>query len=130
MAGDRPQLEVLGTIVVSNAVPMMNRFTIEQVPPKQILSHEKVLEDVKTSRGSRMVRSADHDVSHLVPRSTALPVAIRLSGNAPAVATGRRLQLLGTAEAAARRTKDVLAFSASTALHLTKVTTGCHRVIG
>ena len=24
--GGRPQLEVLGTIVVSNAVPMMNRF--------------------------------------------------------------------------------------------------------
>ena len=29
---DRPQLEVLGRIVVTNAVPMMNRFAIMQVP--------------------------------------------------------------------------------------------------
>lgn len=80
---------------MSKAVPMMNRFIIVQERPEQILRHEDVLEDVRTTRGSRKVGSPDHDVSRLMSRSTALPIAIRLSGNAPAVATRRRLQLLG-----------------------------------
>ena len=65
------------------------------MPAEQILRHENVLEDIRTTRGTRMVGSADHDVSRLVPRTTTLPVAVRLSGNAPADATRRRLHLLG-----------------------------------
>jgi hypothetical protein len=81
----RPQLEVLRTIVISDAVPMMNRFALVQVPPKQVFRHENVLEDVWTTRRPRMAESADRDVARLVPRSTAFPVPIRLSGNGPTV---------------------------------------------
>src|SRR5580698_5118994 len=42
-----------------------------------------------------MLGSADHHVSRSVSRSAALPVAVRLDGNDTAIATGRRLQLLG-----------------------------------
>jgi hypothetical protein len=125
---------------VSNTIPMMNRFTIVQVPPEQLLRHENVLEDIRTTRRSRMLGSADHHVSRLVLRSAALPVAIRLDGNGTAVAARRRLQLLGaptgadtfrsaggTAKVAARRAKHMLTLPASTAPHSKKLPRSCDR---
>ena len=115
---------------------------IVQVPPEQVLRHEKVLEDTRTTRRSRMLGSVDHHVSRLVPRSAALPVAIRLDGNGTATLAARRrlLQLLAaptgattfrsasrTAKVPARRLKDVLTFLASTAPHSKKLPTSRDR---
>ena len=52
----RPKLEVLRTIVVPDAVSMVNCFTIEQIPAKQVLCHEYVLEHIRPTCGSRMIR--------------------------------------------------------------------------
>jgi hypothetical protein len=87
--GGSPQLEVLGAIVISNAVSMVNRFTIEQMSAKKLLRHENVLEDIRPTRGTRMARRSHRDVTGLVPRTSALPVAVRLRRNASTVATGR-----------------------------------------
>jgi hypothetical protein len=68
---------------------MMNGLAIAQVPSEQTLCHENVLEDIGTTRGTRMTGRTDHDVARLVPRTTALPVAVRLGGNATTDSTGR-----------------------------------------
>ena len=138
--GGRPQLEVLGTIVMSNAVPMMNRLTIVQVPPKQILRHENVFEDVRTTRGPRMVRSADHEVSRLclVRPPFQLPFAsaatLRQSLQVADFSCLERPQAqtlfdrhAGTAEVAARGPKNMLTLLASTAPHGKTPTIGCDR---
>jgi hypothetical protein len=62
----RPQLKVLGSIVVANAVSMMNRFTIEQVPAKELLRHENVLKHIWMLACPRMIRNAQHDAAGLV----------------------------------------------------------------
>lgn len=46
---------------------MMNRFSIEEISAKKLLGHENMLEDVGTTRGTRMTRRADHDILRLVP---------------------------------------------------------------
>ena len=45
----RPELEVLGAIVIPHAVSMVNGFAIEQMPAKQVLCHEYVLEHIRTT---------------------------------------------------------------------------------
>jgi hypothetical protein len=87
--GGSPLFEVLGSIVVSNAVSMVNRFTIEQMSAKKLLHHENVLEDIWPTCGTRMARRADHDVPRLVPGPAAFPVPVGLCRNTPTDATRR-----------------------------------------
>ena len=87
--GGSPQLEVLGAIVISNAVSMVNRFTIEQMSAKKLLRHENVLEDIIAIRGTRMARRADHDIPGLVLGPAAFPVPVGLCRGIPTDATRR-----------------------------------------
>ena len=90
----RPQLEVLGTIVVPDAVSMVNGFAVEQIPAKQVLCHEYVLEHIRPTRGSRMTGCAHHEIASFVPSPATLPIPIRLSRVVPAATATLRLQLL------------------------------------
>ena len=75
----RPEFEVLGAVVVSNAVSVMNGLTVAQVPSEQILCHEDVLEDIRPTRGTRVTGRTRHDVPGFVPSTTTSPIAVRLS---------------------------------------------------
>ena len=74
-----PELEVLRTIVVADAVSMVNRLTVEQMPAKQVLCHENVFEDIRPTGGSRMTGCTHHDVASLVASSATFPISVRLS---------------------------------------------------
>ena len=59
----RPELEVLRTIVVPDAVSMVNGFPLEQMPAKQVLRHEYVLEDI---RSTDFLRIASKKWNHIL----------------------------------------------------------------
>ena len=117
---------------------MMIGFSIAQVPSEQILCHENVREDIRITRCTRMSGRTHHHVTRIVPRTSALPFAVRLRRTlrqTPQVAdficlerphsqTPRR----GAPKVTTGRPKDTLTLSAWTALHLTKVTSGCHNL--
>jgi hypothetical protein len=117
----------------------MNGFTIAQVPSEKILGHKNVLKDRWTTRGTRMTGRTHHHETGLVPHTTTFPVAVRRSGNASRDCIDRRLDLFGAitlahvsgatrraANVTTRRPKDALTLLASTAPHVTKVTSSCH----
>ena len=81
----RPELEVLRTIVIPHAVSMVDGFTVEQIPTKQVLCHEYVLEHIRPTGGSRMTRCAHHEIASFVPSSSTLPISVRLCRVVPAV---------------------------------------------
>jgi hypothetical protein len=85
----RPKLEVLRTIVIPHAVSMVNGFAVEQIPAKQVLCHEYVLEHIRPTGGSRMIRCADHEIASFVPSSATLPVSVPRSRVVSAFTTSR-----------------------------------------
>src|SRR5947208_14029824 len=82
-------------VVVSNAVPMVDRLVRKQVAAEHLLHHENVFEHVWHTSGSRMTGHPRHDVARLVPRPTAPPVPVELTTVLSAPIAGRRLPLLG-----------------------------------
>lgn len=65
-----PKLEILGAIVVPDAVSVMHTLVCDQVTTNRAFHYEDVLEDVAIA-GSGMTRHPDHDISGLVPRVAA-----------------------------------------------------------
>jgi hypothetical protein len=93
----RPELEILGTIVIPHAVSMVDGFAVEQIPAKQVLCHEYVLEHIRPIRRSRMTRCAHHEVASFVPSSATLPISVCLCRVVPAVTARLRFQLFDPA---------------------------------
>jgi len=58
--GTHPQLEVLNTIVVSDAVPMMHAFVETEMPSQERLHYQDVLEDVPGGSRPRVSWEPDH----------------------------------------------------------------------
>jgi hypothetical protein len=93
----RPELKILRAVVVPHAVSMVNGFAVEQIPAKQVLCHEYVLEHIRPTRRSRMTLCTYHEIASFVPSSATLPVSVRLSRVVSAATAGLRLQLLDAA---------------------------------
>jgi hypothetical protein len=71
-----PQLEVLGPVVVADAVAVVNRLPFDEVPAQELFGDEDVLEHVGALPGAWMSGGSDHHIAGLVPRAAALPVAV------------------------------------------------------
>ena len=96
----RPELEVFRTVVVPHAVSMMNGLAIEQMPAKQVLCHEYVLEPIRPTRRSRMTRCTHHHIPGLVPGTTTFPVA-----GSPQRSRSDRLHMAPTSVVSSDRTR-------------------------
>jgi hypothetical protein len=89
----RPKFEILGPVVVSNPVDVMDGFTGNEVSPQHLLSYENVLEDIATPTSTRVSWHVDHHVTRLVSRPTTLPVAVGYARFASTRCAGIRLGL-------------------------------------
>ena len=65
----RPELEVLRSVVVSNAVDVVDRFSLDEMPPKQLLRHQDVFEHVGAPSRPWVVGDSHHDVAGFVSRT-------------------------------------------------------------
>jgi hypothetical protein len=69
---------------------MVNGVPLGQMPAKQVLRHEYVLEDIRPTGGSRMAWNAHHHVPGLVLGTATLPISVRLSLDIPAATASLR----------------------------------------
>ena len=135
----RPEFEVLATIVVTDAVPVVHGFIVQQIPAKQVLRHEYVLEHIRPACGPRMTRCTHHDIAGFVPSSATLPISVRLFRLVSAATACLRLQLLeltapaktsrsarGTPKVSTRWAKDAKALLAPSMPHKETVTSRCN----
>src|SRR5512132_834831 len=75
--GANPKLEVLGAVVVLDAVEVVDRFVSQEMASELLLHHEDVFEDVGAIWASpRMVGDPQQDVAGPMRGSSALPRAV------------------------------------------------------
>ena len=89
----RPEFEVLRTIIVTNSIAMMNRFTRFEVSTQHFFCNKNVFEHVRIRTNPRVIRHSNHHVSRLVQRSATLPIPIRRGCDGPTRRARRRLRL-------------------------------------
>jgi hypothetical protein len=92
-----PQLQVLGAVVVSDAVAVMHVLARQEIPAKELLHDENVLEDVAAVTRFRVLRSPDQRVPVSVPAPPASPIVVRWAALGVAGGTCGRLALLSRA---------------------------------
>ena len=91
-----PQLQVLGAVVVSDAIAVMYVLARQEIASQHLLHDQDVLEDIAPVAGPRVLGCPDQRVSVLVPGSPAPPVVVGRPALGVAGGTGGRLILLAS----------------------------------
>ena len=91
-----PQLQVLGAVVVSDAVAVMHVLARQEIASQHLLHDQDVLEHVTPVAGPRVLGCPDHRVSVLVAGPPAPPVVVGRPALGVAGGTGGRLVLLAS----------------------------------
>jgi hypothetical protein len=73
-----PQFQILGPVVVTDAIEVMNGFVWKERASQHPLHHEDVFEYVAAGSGSRMVGEPDHQVARMMLGLPTLPMAVEL----------------------------------------------------
>lgn len=89
-----PQFGIFRSIVILDAVSMVNRFIRQQVTAEHVLHNKDVFENVTTASAPRMIGEANHDVASLVLRSPSAPIAVQSTIRLPTREARCRLRLL------------------------------------
>ena len=78
----QPELEVLRSVVVPNAVAVVDVLVAHEVASELLLHHEDVLKHLGMSgTGARMFRGVAHDVARLVTGAPSPPVPVGGAGD-------------------------------------------------
>jgi len=90
----RPQLQVLGPVVVFDAIAMMNVLSWQEIPAEHLLHDTNVLKDIVPVVCPWVPRRPGHEIALLVPCPAAPPVAVGGPAVIAASPTGNRMHLL------------------------------------
>ena len=92
--GSNPQLQVLGAVIITDAVAVMHVLPWQEIPAKHLLHDENVLKNVASVACPRVLRRPDQRIPVLVPGPPASPIVVRCPALGMAGGTGGRLRLL------------------------------------